>query len=123
MSKTRGEKIIERLKGFAESLENGDNITDKFTCRTIKLNLQPTAYSADLVKEVRNLLGSSQAIFAEFIGVSVKTLQDWEQGRKSPQNTACRFMDEIRGNPGYWQKRLRDSAGLADETKNGGIPC
>ena len=39
-----------------------------------------------------------------------KSLIAWEQGAKNPSDMACRFMDEIRHNPRYWQERLRESA-------------
>ncbi len=38
--------------------------------------------------EARIKLGLSQADFAAMIGVSVCTLQDWEQGRREPSGAA-----------------------------------
>lgn len=32
----------------------------------------------------RQRLGTSQSEFAEMLGVSLRTLQDWEQGRRKP---------------------------------------
>jgi putative transcriptional regulator len=40
------------------------------------------------VKAVRRRLGKSQSEFARMIGVSVATLQNWEQGRRHPQGPA-----------------------------------
>ena len=40
------------------------------------------------VKEVRLRLGKSQVAFARMIGVSVATLQNWEQGRRRPEGPA-----------------------------------
>jgi putative transcriptional regulator len=37
---------------------------------------------------VRERTGLSQARFAELLGVSVRTLQEWEQGRRSPSGAA-----------------------------------
>jgi putative transcriptional regulator len=37
---------------------------------------------------VRNATGLSQAHFAALLGVSVRTLQEWEQGRRSPSGAA-----------------------------------
>ncbi len=36
----------------------------------------------------REKAGLSQAEFAELLGVSVRTLQDWEQGRREPSGAA-----------------------------------
>jgi len=38
--------------------------------------------------EARIKLGLSQADFAVMLGVSVRTLQDWEQGRREPSGAA-----------------------------------
>jgi putative transcriptional regulator len=40
------------------------------------------------VKAIRRGLGKSQAEFARMIGVSVATLQNWEQGRRRPEGPA-----------------------------------
>jgi len=38
--------------------------------------------------EARNKAGLSQSAFASLLGVSVRTLQDWEQGRREPTGAA-----------------------------------
>src|SRR5262245_38334803 len=40
------------------------------------------------VAATRERTGLSQARFAELLGVSVRTLQDWEQGRRAPSGAA-----------------------------------
>jgi putative transcriptional regulator len=40
------------------------------------------------VGSIREKTGLSQARFAELLGVSVRTLQDWEQGRRAPSGAA-----------------------------------
>ncbi|MCC7328797.1 MAG: helix-turn-helix domain-containing protein [Gammaproteobacteria bacterium] len=40
------------------------------------------------VGSIRQKTGLSQARFALLLGVSVRTLQDWEQGRRAPSGAA-----------------------------------
>ncbi len=40
------------------------------------------------ISEARSRVGLPQADFAELLGVSVRTLQDWEQGRRNPSGAA-----------------------------------
>jgi putative transcriptional regulator len=40
------------------------------------------------VATIREKTGLSQARFAQLLGVSVRTLQDWEQGRRAPSGAA-----------------------------------
>ena len=40
------------------------------------------------VVSARMKSGLSQSVFAKLLGVSVRTLQDWEQGRRQPSGAA-----------------------------------
>ena len=40
------------------------------------------------VASIRQKTGLSQSRFAALLGVSVRTLQDWEQGRRAPSGAA-----------------------------------
>jgi putative transcriptional regulator len=40
------------------------------------------------VAQIRQATGLSQARFAQLLGVSPRTLQDWEQGRRAPSGAA-----------------------------------
>jgi putative transcriptional regulator len=51
------------------------------------------------VKAVRQRLGKSQAEFARMIGVSVATLQNWEQGRRRPEGPARALLKVAAANP------------------------
>ena len=51
------------------------------------------------VKAVRRGLGKSQSEFARMIGVSVATLQNWEQGRRRPEGPACALLRVAAANP------------------------
>ena len=51
------------------------------------------------VKAVRAKLKASQAEFALLIGVSVATLRNWEQGRRSPDGPALALLRVAARNP------------------------
>ncbi|MES2685021.1 MAG: helix-turn-helix domain-containing protein [Pseudomonadota bacterium] len=45
-----------------------------------------------LASEARQKAGLSQKRFAELMGVSIRTLQDWEQGRRNPSGAAASLL-------------------------------
>jgi putative transcriptional regulator len=51
------------------------------------------------VATTREKTGLSQAKFAELLGVSVRTLQDWEQGRRAPSGAARTLLMIAAKNP------------------------
>ncbi len=51
------------------------------------------------VAAIREKTGLSQTRFAQLLGVSVRTLQDWEQGRRSPSGAARTLLMIAAKNP------------------------
>jgi len=51
------------------------------------------------VADIREKTGLSQARFATLLGVSVRTLQDWEQGRRMPSGAARTLLLIAHKNP------------------------
>ena len=47
-----------------------------------------TKVAVSAATEARMKVGLSQAAFAKLLGVSVRTLQEWEQGRREPSGAA-----------------------------------
>jgi putative transcriptional regulator len=58
------------------------------------------------VKAIRENLGLSQEKFADYFGVSVRTLQDWEQHRHQPNRTALNFLIVVSKEPRAVQRAL-----------------
>ena len=54
---------------------------------------------ANDTKSARQRLGVSQRKFAALFGISVKTLQNWEQGRSRPTGAAVLLLRVITSNP------------------------
>jgi putative transcriptional regulator len=51
------------------------------------------------IKTVREKLNVSQSEFALMIGVSIRTLQNWEQGRRKPEGPAKALLRVASRNP------------------------
>jgi putative transcriptional regulator len=60
--------------------------------RIAVVNLSPAS-------EARSKVGMSQGEFAKLLGVSVRTLQDWEQGRREPSGAAKTLLRIAARNP------------------------
>ena len=56
--------------------------------REIKRGQHGRVINVPDVAATREKTGLSQARFAELLGVSIRTLQDWEQGRREPTGAA-----------------------------------
>jgi putative transcriptional regulator len=51
------------------------------------------------VAETRARVGLSQSEFARLLGVSIRTLQEWEQGRRAPSGPARMLLAIAHKNP------------------------
>jgi putative transcriptional regulator len=59
-----------------------------------------------MVKKIRRKLHQSQSEFAYMIGVSVNTLQNWEQGRRRPEGPALVLLKVADASPETVMKAL-----------------
>jgi putative transcriptional regulator len=58
------------------------------------------------IKRVRARLHLSQEKFAKYFGVNIRTLQEWEQGRRMPTTIARNFLIVIAREPEAVQRAL-----------------
>jgi putative transcriptional regulator len=58
-----------------------------------------TQFASPDIRAIRRRLGQSQTEFARMIGVSVATLQNWEQGRRRPHGPARALLKVAAINP------------------------
>lgn len=61
------------------------------------------------VKEIRENTGLSQSQFSKVIHVSIKTLQNWEQGRRQPQGPALALLTILKRDPHQAVKNLNSN--------------
>jgi putative transcriptional regulator len=62
------------------------------------------------VKAIRSKLRKSQVEFALMIGVSVATLRNWEQGRRTPEGPALALLRVASAEPQAVTRALRGAA-------------
>lgn len=78
----------------------------RLTVRRIEV-AEPGLYDAKAVKEVREELNVSQAVFARLLGVSPVLVRSWERGARSPAPIARRLLDRVSENPAPFLSLLR----------------
>jgi len=105
-----GDRLIAGLESVVEALGSGDPLEKRLTVRTLKLDLKPREYGPAEVKAVRAKLGVSQALLAQFLGVSTPTLQKWEQGTRAVPAIAARYLDDVQEFPDLWTRRMKIAA-------------
>lgn len=74
----------------------------KRSAKVTKMEILPleTFTSAD-IKAIRAGAGMTQSLFAQYLGVSVKTVEAWESGRDHPQGPARRMLALTRNDPQF----------------------
>ena len=81
------QKLVESVKQMG-AIMRGENIPHRRTVLT----------TVD-VKALRERLGLTQHEFSGMIGVSIKTLQNWEQGRREPEGPAKALLRVVEKDP------------------------
>ena len=77
----------------------------KVTLRTHEVEeLPPLQIDGDLIRETRERLNVSRAVFARHLRVSVRTLENWEQGRAKPNAQAAALILMVRKYPDTLKK-------------------
>lgn len=67
--------------------------------REIKRGEHGRVINVPPVGAVRESTGLSQSQFAHLLGVSIRTLQEWEQGRRAPSGAARTLLRIVAKNP------------------------
>lgn len=58
--------------------------------------IQPVkTYNNSQIKQIRMGVGMTQVLFADYMGVSCKTVEAWEKGTNHPTGTACRLISML----------------------------
>ena len=87
------------------------------TSRTVFVDAQgavvdaPPSYDADRIRRVRRqILGVSQAVFADALNVSRATVRAWEQGVRVPEGPTLRLLEIAEEHPEFFREKIRTAA-------------
>ena len=70
--------------------------------KVTKLSVEPVShYEPAEIRSIRQNTGFTQAVFAQYMGVSVKTVEAWEAGRNHPEGAACRLLALTKADPQF----------------------
>ena len=90
---TAAKEALDRLAGLLDAEDPGGTT---FVVRRPQIN----------AKEIREKLGLSQREFAVRFGISVRTLRNWEQGKRDPDGPAKAYLAVIKNDPEAVEKAL-----------------
>ena len=89
---------------FDELIEGVDSMKaqreGKITLRSHEVEeLPPLEVDAELIRDTRERMHVSRAVFARRLRISMRTLENWEQGRAKPNSQAAALILMVRKFP------------------------
>jgi len=101
--------MMQKRKLFDELMEGVDAMQrqreGKITLRSHEVeDLPPLEVDADLIRDTRERMHVSRAVFARRLRVSTRTLENWEQGRARPNAQAAALILMVRKFPDTLEK-------------------
>ncbi len=95
---THKRKLFDELMDGVEAMRQ--ERAGKITLRTHEIDDQPPLeMDAELVRDTRERMHVSRAVFARHLRVSPRTLENWEQGRARPNAQAAALILMVRKYP------------------------
>lgn len=67
---------------------------------------EPKDYDAEAIRRIRKMVGVSQSVFAQILGVTTDAVQSWEQGVRDASGPACRLFELIELDASVWVDML-----------------
>ncbi len=76
-----------------EAIENATAEKKFLREETVSVEIEPlTQYTAEDIKNIRVKTGLTQSLFAQWFGVSTRTVEAWESGRNKPSGPSSRLL-------------------------------
>ncbi len=109
---THKRKLVDELIDGVDAMAKQRH--GKITLRTHEVeNSPPLVVDADLIRDTREQLNLSRAVFARRLRVATRTLENWEQGRSKPNAQASALILMVREYPDTLERLSKLSSGEA----------
>ncbi len=90
------------LFNFKKKREHEIKEIISFQTRGSDVEIQPVKDFVFLeVKEIRKSMNLTQRLFAEYLGVSVRTVEAWEGRRNQPDGPTSRLLEILKNDPDF----------------------
>jgi DNA-binding transcriptional regulator YiaG len=98
---------IQEATELLDHLRAGGSIEGKYTIRTATLADQMPIAGPEEIRKARERFNASQALMAQFLGVSRATVRSWEQGTRPIPGIAARYLQDLAEFPEIWERRIK----------------
>lgn len=85
------------MAGLSEAVADAQSSEKELKRRVVSV-VPVKQYEAEDVKKIRKSTGMSQKLFANYMGVSDKTVEAWEAGTNCPSGAASRLLNMMEMN-------------------------
>ncbi len=80
-----------------EAIENAKADKKFLKEETVSIEIEPLVqYTAEDIKAIRSKTGLTQSLFAQWFGVSTRTVEAWESGRNKPSGPSSRLLSLLK---------------------------
>ncbi|HXD86345.1 MAG TPA: helix-turn-helix domain-containing protein [Urbifossiella sp.] len=98
-------KIIEGLQGVVDAMRSGGR-KELARTHTVRKVARQVQFKPEEIAAIRAEFALTEDELAQFLGISVGEVRDWENDVGTPSGAASRLLDAMRCDPGYWRVRL-----------------
>jgi putative transcriptional regulator len=91
-------KVFDSLRESLQdalAFERGENVD----LRVTEVPPRPERFRPRQIREIRQALNASQALFATYLNVSTSTVRSWEQGTRKPRGGDLKLLTIAKKNP------------------------
>jgi putative transcriptional regulator len=103
------DEIMAGMCELQRMMDEGKKPEEMFTVKTVVVP-DPARYRAKQIRNLRQSMGVSQAVFASLLGVSTILVKSWERDAREPGLMARRLLDTIKADPSQWLATIRQTA-------------